>query len=312
MIDYDSILSKYQVVKINGFFAMLSCRMNKLFEKQFHLKEKSIMSKLTAEGIEQIRQEKSIRKANLNQFMSQPFAPSNEEQLKILRKYSNEFEFTLNQMYLFQAMSTGITAWGSSWLVGMLLPIPEFANYILSSFLYLGITGYILQKFNTTDFYNQLEEMKALYNWALKDGSDSYDGKTDNIEKLNTPEIQHMIKLMAPLCSLEFMQAWPKITEKHEVKTGFRAVYDVGQQLYGRFFSTTPEPSDKLKPLQTMVETGALSINTMEGLEQAIRYFTTSTYCRELFKGKLQQPLEQLKGMLPELVTSAFSHPKIS
>lgn len=270
------------------------------------------MSKVNAMGMDEIKKEREEHEANLQRFMSQPFNPSNKEQLDTLKKRIDDFEFTLNQMYLFQGMNTGLQAWGIFTTVRMLLPLPEFANYFLSAFLYLGAAGFILQKFSTTDFYNELQEMKEIYNWALKDGKDLYDGKTNNAEKLNTTEIQRLITLLAPLCSLPFMLAWPKVTAEEEVKTGFSAVFAVGQSLYGRFFSSAPEVSDKLKPLQIQVETEALSINALAGFEQSLRYFATSPYCRDLLKAKIQQPVEYVKGIIPEVITSSFSHQKMA
>ncbi|WP_133135336.1 hypothetical protein [Legionella rowbothamii] len=270
------------------------------------------MGKVNAMGMEEIKREREEHEANLQRFVSQPFNPSNKEQLEALKKRIDDFEFTLNQMYLFQGMNTGLQAWGIFTTVRMLLPLPEFANYILSAFLYLGAAGYILQKFSTTDFYNELQEMKEIYNWALKDGKDIYDGKTNNTEKLNTPEVQRLITLLTPLCSLQFMLAWPKVTAEEEVKTGFSAVFAVGQSLYGRFFASAPEVSDKLKPLQIQVETEALSINALAGFEQSLRYFATSPYCRDLLKAKIQQPMEYVKGIIPEVITSSLSHQKMA
>ncbi|WP_058535221.1 hypothetical protein [Legionella saoudiensis] len=270
------------------------------------------MGKVNAKGMEEVKREKEEHEANLQRFMSQPFNPSNKEQLDALKKRIDDFEFTLNQMYLFQGMNTGLQGWGILTAARMFLPLPEFANYFLSAFLYLGAAGYILQKFSTTDFYNQLQEMKEIYNWALKDGKDIYDGKTNNTEKLNTPEMQRLITLLAPLCSLQFMLAWPKVTAEEEAKTGFGAVFAVGQNLYGRFFASTPDISDKLKPLQIQVENEALSIGALAGFEQSLRYFATSPYCRDLLKAKIQQPVEYVKEMIPEVITSSFSHPKMA
>lgn len=259
---------------------------------------------------EKIKKQREEHEANLQRFMSQPFNPSNKEQLNELKQRIDDFEFTLNQRYLFKGMNTGLQTWGIFTTVRMLLPLPEFANYFLSAFLYLGAAGFILQKFSTTDYYNQLNEMKEIYNWALKDGKDFYDGKTNNTDKLNTAEIQKLITLLAPECDLKFMLAWPKVTEEQPLKTGFSAVFAVGQNLYGRFFSSAPEVSGKLKPLQIQVETETLSVNALAGFEQSLRYFTTSPYCRDLLKATIQQPVDYVKGMVPEVISSSFSHPK--
>ncbi|EHL28984.1 hypothetical protein [Legionella drancourtii] len=267
------------------------------------------MGKLNPEGMMEIANAKNERVSTLKNLIAQPFDVNNLEQLAKIKKYLNDFEFSANQMYLFQGMSTGIKAWGGSWLMGRILPIPDFASYFLTAFLYFGAAGYILQKFNTNDFHDQLEEMKTIYNWCLKGNKEVYD-EANNNEKLNHPEIQRMIELLAPLCSTNFMCVWPKVTDESGPTSGLGIVVNASQKLYSRFFSATPQPSDKLKALQIKVENGELALNAFSGAEKAIHYFATDPNFRATLMAKVQIPIDYAKGMLPEMLTAGFSHSK--
>lgn len=260
------------------------------------------MSKLTIEGIEQIRKKKEKYQADLEKFLATKFDPFDIEQLKKLKKYIDEFEFTVHQMYLFQGMSVGVKIWLGSWVVGALFPIPTFVSYLLPTFLCLGVLGYLLQEFKTTDFYEQLEIMKKIYNWSLKEAV-LYDE-----QEIDSSEIKRMIKLMLPLCSPEFMQLWLD-NDKANTNTGLAAVLNTSKQVYSIFLSSpskSPSPSPSSEPDFKKMIKDKCSISTYDGFERSIRYFATSPYCRDLFKSKLQQPLEYVKGMLPGLITSNF------
>lgn len=51
-----------------------------------------------------------------------------------------------------------------------------------------------------------------------KNGQQKYDG-TDNTAILTNPDIQRLIKLIAPLCTTEFMLAWKKVSEDEQPKS---------------------------------------------------------------------------------------------
>lgn len=263
------------------------------------------MGKLNPEGMMKIAEAKEQRAHALKNLTAQAFDASNAEQLATIKKYLNAFEFSANQMYLFQGMSTGIKAWGSSWIIGRILPIPDFANYFLTAFLYFGAAGYILQKFNANDFHDEVEEIKTIYNWCFK-------GNKEVNDKLNHPEIQRMIELLAPFCSTEFMCVWPKVSNEQKPQSGLGIVVGATQKLYSRFFSPTPPLSDKLQALQAKVENGEFELNAFTGTEKAIRYFATDPNFRATLMAKVQPQIDYAKGMLPEMITTGFSHPKVA
>lgn len=158
------------------------------------------MGKINKEGMAKVKEQREQRTQSLQQLTSSPFNLTNSDQQLALKKYINAFELNVNQMYLYQALGKGMTAWAGSWVVGRLLPIPDFVNYFLTAFLYVGVTSYMVEHFKMTDFFEQLEDMKALYNWCLKNNQNTYSGSIDNTQKLYSPEIQRLIKLLAPLC----------------------------------------------------------------------------------------------------------------
>ncbi len=167
------------------------------------------MGKLNSIGMAAMEAERKAKKQSMDALTSIPFDLKKVEHIQALHQYLAKFELSVNQMYIYQAMSTGLTAWCGSWVVGFFLPIPDFARYFLTVGLYLGVGGCLLESFSLTDFYEQLNEMKLIYNWCLKNGLSNYLCIIDNNEKLDYPDIQRMIKLMAPLCPKEDMIVWP-------------------------------------------------------------------------------------------------------
>ncbi|CZH98589.1 Uncharacterised protein [Legionella pneumophila] len=264
------------------------------------------MGKINAVGMAEVGVERAKRKEALRVLTSSPFNLDNKEHTQTLEKCIKLFELSVNQMYLYQAMSTALTAWGGAWIVGMFLPIPEFANHLLAACLYLGVSGYILESFSMTDFYKQLKEMKVLYNWCLKNNKENYSTDIDNTNNLLYPDIQRMIKLIAPLCSTDFMIAWPKEVKTAETQNGILSnTLSLGYSIVSApfsLFSTTSKPSQdqvqRIKDLKVQVETRGLDLGVFAGFEQAIKYFATNSDFRELLKAKLTQPVNSVKSML--------------
>lgn len=287
------------------------------------------MGKLNASKMSDIATERAKRSEKLRVLTSAPFNIENKEQTKALKNYIDNFELSANQMYLFQAMSSGLTTWGGSWLVGFFLPIPDFANYFLTAVLYFGVAGYILERFSMTDFFEQLAEMKTIYNWCLKDGHENYSVVgNDNLDKLANPDIQRMIQLMAPLCSTEFMLAWSKKVTEEEQKGGLSTALSMGYTVVSTGYSVLSSPFSLFSPakksdtdlkdlkrirelrindLKVKVETGGFELGVFNGLEQSIKYFATSPDFRELMTAKIKQPVDVVKNMVPSTVLGGFA-----
>lgn len=278
------------------------------------------MGKLSANKMSEIATERAKRSEQLRVLTSSPFDLDNKEHTRAIKKYIDNFELTANQMYLFQGMSSGLTTWGGSWIVGLFLPIPDFANYFLTAVLYFGVAGYILERFSMTDFYEQLTEMKTIYNWCLKGGQDICSSAVDNTENLAYPDIQRMIKLIAPLCSTEFMLAWPKESKAEEHKGGLSSALSTGYTVLSTsyaivsspfsLFSSSEKPKvdlNRIRELKVNVETRNFDVGVFNGLEQAIKYFATSPDFREIMAAKVRQPVETVKNMVPSALMESFS-----
>ncbi|RUR19632.1 hypothetical protein ELY21_03275 [Legionella sp. km535] len=276
------------------------------------------MGKLNAGGMAALETERAKRNDELRSLVSSPFDSGNLEQLNALKKYINDFEYSVNQMYVYQALSNGLKAWGGSFIVARFLPIPDFINPILSACLYFGVAGFILERFSISDFYNQLNEMKQLYNWCLKGGNTHYDERIDNTQGLLNPDIQRMIQLMAPLCTTEFMMAWPNEAERAEEPTGYISnAISIGYSFMSSpfsLFSKSPLPSGdqriKLHDLKISVETRKLDLNAYTGFKQAIDYFMT-TLTNTDYKALLWSKWDDLKKLAPTPVAALLSSPKM-
>lgn len=263
------------------------------------------MVHMTAERMREIDIQKESNKKQLAELMATPFDPSNAEQLKKLAKYIDQFECAVNQQYLFQAMNQGLTMWGVSTAgltgLGRFLPVPDFVVVAVFGFFYVGVMGLLLENFSINAFHDQLQAMKTLYNWCLKGGKKDYENQENN-EAFAKPEIQRLLKLLAPLCDVDFMLAWKAhITKRPEQPAGFaEKIYNYARvpMLY---FSTAPKPIDNsVRGLQMAVENRALDIGVSQGLQQALRYFSTDAKFRSIAMEKITSlPMEAVASLMP-------------
>lgn len=225
----------------------------------------------------------SKEKESLELLTSKPFDLKNKEQLAALNQYINHFEDSANQMYLYQSK---MTEWENFWMIVATLSLSEFADSLLPFFLYCGITDTILEKFNVTDFYEQLEEMKLIYNWCLKNNEPVYNGITNNNELLANVDIQRFIKLIAPFCTTDFIIVWPKVSVQEK---STKPVLHFFSTAYSFFTPvTTGIDNNRLNDLKIKVEHRKLDVNVLNGIERAINYFTSTLQ----FNAKIHQPLE--------------------
>src|SRR5262245_31374643 len=117
---------------------------------------------ITGAGLSEIEKNMIERKQTLELFTKVPFDPNNQEQLTKLKKYIDDYEYSLNQMYLFDSIGSGLNYTCLFYLANKFLPLPEFINSFQVMFFYCGLLGYALRKFNTNDFCHQVQEMKTL------------------------------------------------------------------------------------------------------------------------------------------------------
>ena len=270
------------------------------------------MGKINKQGMDEVAKQRENRKSKLESFIKNDFDLENKEQQLEFKKYIDSFELSVNQMYLYQGASYGLGVWGCSWGIGKVLPIPDFLNYFFVSSLYLGAAGYILGQFRTTDFFDQLQEMKAIYKWCFQAKQE------DNPQKLLSTEVQRLIKLLAPLCDADFMIVWPrelpKVDEKNPWSKTLSAGYLALSATASIFFRSPAQSTiagERLKQLKINVEKNELNLSAYSGFEQAIRYFATSPEFRTFITSKLQKPLDIVQQLLPGAVLEAF-HAKLS
>lgn len=266
-----------------------------------------MFAKLDSKGMKNVRTVITEQESRLKRLTKTPFHVENEAQLAEIKKYIDDFDVIKNQTLLIQGLSTGLIAWISSLGIRYFLPVPDFVKAITDAAFYLGGGSAILYTFAYKDFFLHLEEMQTIYNWALKNGAEDYDGKTDNTDKLNNPLIQRLIKTIAPFSEVEFMIAWPKVTEQNEQSP---SMFAIAGGLYKFFLSSNTKASNGLKELQTQVETDGFKIGALQGLKMATEYFATDLDFRARAIGKLHEPLDYIKNILPD-VTQQIVHAKM-
>lgn len=270
------------------------------------------MGKINYGGMLVVETARAKRNEALAALTSKPFDLNNTDQLAAIKKYTHNFEFNLNQMYIYQAMSEGLKLGGAAWLLGVFLPIPNAINYFISPILHLSAAAYFLERFlatgalleyfGLTDFTEQLIDMKTLYNWCLKGGEFNYSAQIDNTDKLAQPEVQYLIKSIAPLCSVDFMLAWPRQTQNESKETGggwygvLSAGINAASSAYSLFSQAKPGVNlTKIKELKVAVETRGLDVGVMQGFKQAINYFSTNPEVREMMQAKV----DMAKNIVP-------------
>jgi hypothetical protein len=277
------------------------------------------VSKLNVAGMAAIETEKAKRTEKIRTLISDPFDYTNEKQINSLKQVIDNFEYNVNQMYIYQALTNGIIAWGASFLFARILPIPDIVNSLLNACFVLGLAGHLLEKYSITDFHAQLSEMKQLYNWCLKNGSTNYnEHDADNTNNLLNPQIQRMIKLIAPLCSTEFMLAWPRETAHTEQNNGYiSSVFSFGYSVVSAplsLFSKSTQPSGdqqlQLRELKASIETRKLDLNDYTGFKQAIDYFMTQASHAD-YKKFLWTKWDDLKAMAPTPIAAMLTSPKL-
>lgn len=263
------------------------------------------MSKVSEAGMAALIAEKEKRSEDFKKLLSTPFNPASHEQINALNKYLTEFECTMNQMYLYEALRQGIKAWAGLWMITKIIPFPGELNILFPAFFYLGVMGYILDGFTTTNYTNQFIEITSLYNWCLKNNESTYDGRIDNTQVLSLPVIQKMVKLIAPLCSTEFMVVWPKVVNAPVVQPGYiswivSSAVSVASTAATLFYKPSETASPDLLQLKMQVETKAFHLNTYGGFKHAIDYFISSTE----FKDKIREQLNPVVKMVPEPIVA--------
>lgn len=271
------------------------------------------MGKLNAAGIAEIEIEKARKKDELRVLTSIPFNLNNATHAQALKKYAADFELSANRMYLYQGLKEGITAlYGLIGLkfVGFFITIPEFIQYAFSTALYIGVIGYILQKFSTNDFFEQYKETQLVYNWCLKNSKERYSEDIDNTDKLANPDIQKMIKLLAPFSSVDFMMTWPKeTTGVPQPKNLFSSALSISSSVYSYFANSNTAPSpdqqQRIRELKSSVEMRTLDVGVFDSTTQALKYFSARPELEELLD-KIKNPVQTIRE-LPGLVMRGAS-----
>jgi hypothetical protein len=128
----------------------------------------------------------------------------------------------------------------------------------------------------------------------------------DNSEKLSSPTIQRLIKLLAPLCEKDFMIVWKKEVEQSDAPTGsWSKVFSAGRSAVSATFSlfSTPEKpkfdQNTLQDLKIKVETRGLDVDTFSGFKQAMNYFMSSFEYKAFFSTMIQNPRPILNEVVP-------------
>ncbi len=244
--------------------------------------------------LQQLELNNTLHKEALRKLMSTPFDIHNMVQNKQLSHYLNKYELNLNQMYLYQGLSSGITAWLSSYAINIFIPTPGLMRQTSALLFYIGFVSSLLEQFNNPYFLQQHQEMKELYNWCLKNNEQKYNATIDNTAKLATPIMQRFITLLAPLCDPSFMIVWPRNEVLNHKATA---------NLYNRFFASPKSQEQQcIEKLKLQVEQKQFDQDTLERLKHAVHYFTSKEGLTELQKTILDMIPNVIKDSVAQII----------
>jgi hypothetical protein len=252
--------------------------------------------------MEEFKAQRAEREHTLALLTSTPFDPNNTAHQDALKKYITAFELSVHLKNIQELLRSSIKTWCSSLIISRLIPLPDFARYCLNTFLCLGIGAIIIERCSRTDYYQQLEEMEALYHWCLKAPGIDHD------RSLASPPVQQLTTLLAPLCNTEFMVSWPKTNEASTtvVNTGYASLKSTLFALIATQQSKVDK--DKIRDLKIKVETGGFNVGAAKKLEQSINYFKDNhAYVRTIFYTELKNLLAQ--EFNPASVLGFISYP---
>lgn len=279
------------------------------------------MGKIDFNGMALVAMEREKRKAALAKLIATPFDETDDEHIKALTHYIDHFESSTHKMRLAQASNEclpySFLGFFSNWAASTILPIPQFVSGFFTTFIYMSAAGHLLQKFRMTDYFEELNQMKTLYNWCFKAGKAEYNPAQDNTDKLTHPELQRFISILAPLCTVEFMLAWkPVVVNADEEPTNnWVSVATRGTAAVASMFSLfSSHKSRDLTPvndLKAAVEKRQYDVGSAIGAQRAAAYFAGPLLERaKVLIDLLHTQWDNASNTIPPMVAQAAIGPK--
>lgn len=272
------------------------------------------MGNLNHARISEFEANKVKESEQLRTLITNKFNLHDKNHMSALKEYINKFECTANQHYLFQSLCVGFQDWRL--IVGAALAAVFVVPYSLTFYyMLLNASGWLLERFSLDRFHNQLAEMKQIYKWCFKDSSSA---NTDTL--LADPEIQCLIKLIAPFTSTDFMIAWSKETTGNQEKgvvgrtvevfgNAVSSTYNAASSLYSWFNSSNKpqvinRPTMDVHTIKVAVETRSFDVDTISGFKQAMSYFALNPEFRKILSTELKQAEKIVPGPVKAYFTS--------
>ena len=171
--------------------------------------------------IEQINQTKTAAKNNLNKLLATPFNAS-PEQITQLNILVDDFELKVHRMLLYKCMQQAFTIWANTTVASWLLPVPEFIKSLTTTAFYMGIIGFCLKNFQIDSLAEDVEKMRLVYIWCIKD---------PNPDVLNHSSLPRLLLCLTPYCKKEFLQF------NFNKKVNFNDTEDKQKNSFSKFIS---------------------------------------------------------------------------
>lgn len=225
---------------------------------------------MTSSIVETMNQSTSLlktRATNLKDLLSKPFDLKNQEQIKALQDYMDEFELLTHQYHYSKQASRGhmiSLVWS---MFGNCIPFGIVLSPLMNTLFYLTSTSYLLTTAPNDDLLAmRLIEMQDIYTWILK-GS-----KIDSTELLAHQDIRRLVELMAPWCEVDFMVSWERVIREEHDKAPEPSYWSIATS-YLPFFSAPPVDLEGINNLKRNVELRAFDQTQAEAFKKACEYF---------------------------------------
>lgn len=244
------------------------------------------MIKINAAGLTEIAAERARKQEALKSLISLPFNADNPDHIAALKKHLDHFELKVNLMYFYQGLSNALFALFASYFVSYFIPLPDFVHYFTNMSIYLSAGAYILEKFSMTDFMEQFNDTKTMYTWCHL--------------SLACPEVQRLIRLLAPLCNTEFMVKWDCKEESSNQNGWIEGARNLINSF--SFYSKNKPKSEEerqqqIDTLKKLVEIRGLDNNIYDNFSSSIRYFACNPDFRAMMSEKLTPYISPVKSV---------------
>lgn len=246
--------------------------------------------------IDSVREAHLKRAESLTTLMSKPFDINNEAHIEQVRQYMDQYEYKAHQRKIISVVQSTLYYSAATWVLLCFLRMPEFINTFSTIAVLLGVAASAYKSKDQANLLIDDSEMRNLYKWVFNKPTDTYDPKLDRSAMLVNPDMQRLVRLIAPYSTdPDSVIVWPKTS-----KSSLKGVVALGMNALSSAFSVGDPPA--VKQLKQDIESQSFNVGWYDSIERSVRFFVTNPYS----KLTMQNHVNAAKAVLPS-ATEAVS-----